>query len=345
MRADPLSGRPTRPAPVLLLATALPSPVGQGSPATHLLRRLSARGRVTIIEVGALSEEEVWDLLRKMGNVRTPTGARRFARRIHEVTGGNPFYVIELVKTLFSQKLLAVTPISREWIVPADISVADFAALPMPRSVRDAILERVSVLAEEPREVLATLAVAARPVSLDVLANVHGISRMHAGAICSRLAESHLAAEADGCFRPGHAVLGDVVRASLTEPHRSELRRVLSLALEIVTPPERLADTAGEIAWHAARAGDPDRAAAFAERANRPPALPLRWAPSEGSGFQNRTSISGPSRTGNPSLGSAGLPRLRPASFPAETARSSPADHPGTHGSRTPRPRPRWRRR
>ena len=249
--------------PVLLLATALPSAAGQGSPAAHLLRRLSARGRVTIIEVGALSEDEVWELLRKMGNVRTPTGARRFARRIHEVTGGNPFYVIELVKTLFSQKLLAVTPISREWIVPVDISLADFAALPMPRSVRDAILERVSILTEEPRDVLATLAVAARPVSLDVLAHVHGISRMHAGAICSRLAESHLAAEADGCFRPAHAVLGDVVRASLTAAHRSELHRVLSLALEIVTPSEQLADMAGEIAWHAARAGDPDRAATF----------------------------------------------------------------------------------
>ncbi|HET8648506.1 MAG TPA: AAA family ATPase [Gemmatimonadales bacterium] len=249
--------------PVMVLATATAGGLERGTPADQLIRRLTSRRRASVIEVGPLSETEVWEVIRQMGNVRTPTGARRFARRIHEVTGGNPFYVIELVKTLFSQRLLSATPISQEWIVPSDTNLTDFTTLPMPRSVRDAIGERVSLLNDELRDLLATLAVAARPVSLDVLAHIHGMSRMRVAALGSRLVERHLAVECDGMFRTAHAVLGDVVRSSLAASHRTELHRVVSLALEIVTPPERMGEVAGEIAWHAERAGDLERAAAF----------------------------------------------------------------------------------
>lgn len=255
--------------PVMVLTTATAGGLERDRSADQLLRRLTTRGRATVIEVGALSEDEVWEVIRQMGNVRTPTGARRFARRIHEVTGGNPFYVIELVKTLFSRHLLTATPISREWIVPSDTNLTDFTALPMPRSVRDAIGERISLLSEELRDLLATLAVAARPVSLDVLAHVYGMSRMRIAAMGSRLVEQHLAAERDGLFTAAHAVLADVVRSTLTEPHRAELHRVLSLAIEVVTPPERMGEVAGEIAWHAAQAGDQARANAF-DRAEWP---------------------------------------------------------------------------
>ncbi len=49
----------------------------------------------------------MWRLVRELGHVSTPTGARRFARRIHRITGGNPFYIFELIKTMFAQGLLA----------------------------------------------------------------------------------------------------------------------------------------------------------------------------------------------------------------------------------------------
>ena len=54
-----------------------------------------------------LSEEEVWQLVREMGHVSAPTGGRRFAARLFRITAGNPFYVIELLKTMFAQGLLA----------------------------------------------------------------------------------------------------------------------------------------------------------------------------------------------------------------------------------------------
>jgi len=251
-------------APVLFLAGATTGGRRRNLPADHLLRQLSARSHATFIELGPLSEDEVWTAIRQMGSIHTPAGARRFARRIHEVSGGNPFYVIELLKTLFSQQLLSVAPITGEWIVPADINPGSLSSLPMPRSLRDAIGERVSLLDEESRILLGTLAVAARPVSPDVLAHVHGMSRLRIAALADDLIERLLATEEHGAYRVIHPLLGDVVRSALTDSLRGELHRALSLSIEVVTPVDRMGDAAGEIAWHADHAGDAGRAYAFA---------------------------------------------------------------------------------
>jgi predicted ATPase len=250
-------------APVLFLASTTAGSRRRNLPADHLLRQLSARGQATFIELGPLSEDEVWTALRQMGNIRTPTGGRRFAHRIHEVTGGNPFYLIELLKTLFSQGLLSVAPLSGEWIVRAD-TLAGGMTLPMPRSLRDAIGERVSQLDEETHLLLASLAVAQKPVTPDVLAHIHGISRLRIATMADDLAERSLAAEEDGAYRVAHPMLGDVVRQALTDSLRRELHRALALSIEVVTPPGQLGSAAGEIAWHAEHAGDAERAHEFA---------------------------------------------------------------------------------
>jgi DNA-binding SARP family transcriptional activator len=250
--------------PVLFLFASSRGSRRRNAPADHLVRQLSARCHAAVIELDALRADDVWQLIRQMGNIRTPAGGRRFAHRIHEVSGGNPFYVMELLKTLFSQRLLAVTPVSGEWTIPADISLDEFAALPMPRSVRDAIEERISLLEEDPQLMLATLAVAAHPVTLDVLAHVHGMSRLRIAGIVDDLIEGHLTAEADGGYRAAHTLLADVVRSTVTDGLRTELHRALSLSIEIVTPAERLTEAAGAIAWHASRAGDATRAHDFA---------------------------------------------------------------------------------
>ena len=49
----------------------------------------------------------MWGLIRELGHLSSPTDGRRFARRVYDITGGNPFYILELLKTMFAQGLLA----------------------------------------------------------------------------------------------------------------------------------------------------------------------------------------------------------------------------------------------
>ncbi|HEU5050812.1 MAG TPA: AAA family ATPase, partial [Gemmatimonadales bacterium] len=88
--------------PVLFLATVTAGELVRGTPAEQLAEELGTRPGGQTIAVTPLGEAEVWQLVRQMGNIRTPTGARRFARRLYEVSDGNPFQVIEVTKLLFS---------------------------------------------------------------------------------------------------------------------------------------------------------------------------------------------------------------------------------------------------
>jgi predicted ATPase len=134
----------------------------------------------------------------------------------------------------------------------------------MPRSVRDAIRKRITRLPYELRDLVATIAVAGRPVGIEVLSHIHGMSRLRLAALTDALVERHLVEEGEGAYRMAHPLLGAAVRAEITSSRRSELHRAMSIALELATRPERIAERAGEIAWHAERSGDGARAFQFA---------------------------------------------------------------------------------
>ena len=109
--------RRTEEAPVLWLGTLSSGEVERDAPSVRLCRVLRAKSQAAVISVQPLREEELWRMIHEMGHVSTPTGARRFANRIYGVTAGNPFYVIELLKTMFAQGLLAVDDETGEWTV------------------------------------------------------------------------------------------------------------------------------------------------------------------------------------------------------------------------------------
>jgi predicted ATPase len=191
-----------------------------------------------------------------MGHVSTPTGARRFARRIYRITGGNPFYIFELIKTMFVQGLLAADERSGEWTASPS-ALEEGKEFPLSRTVHDVIAERVDRLPEELGEILITVAVAGGPgCRPDVLSHVHGISRLHAAAVCDALAERRLLVEGVGAYRCLHPVIAHVVRDGLTPTRRKELHYALAVSIGLVTPAADIRNVGGEIARHAEQGGD-----------------------------------------------------------------------------------------
>jgi hypothetical protein len=244
-------------APVLWVGTITLGEMERDAPAARLCRVLRAKAHATAISLACLEEEEVWRLIRELGHVSSPTGARRFAHRVFQITGGNPFYILELLKTMFAQGLLASDEESGEWTARAG-ALESGAEFPLSRTVQEVIAERLDRLPEELSELLMTVAVAGssgcRP---EVLSHVHGISRLHAAAVCDALVDRRLLVEDGGLYRCAHPVIAHVVRGGLTAPRRREVHRALALSLHLVTPPDRLALIAGEIARHADRGEEP----------------------------------------------------------------------------------------
>jgi DNA-binding SARP family transcriptional activator len=244
-------------ATILWCATFTLGEIERDAPAARLARALRAARDATCIVLSPLSEEDLWRLVRELARVDAPDGARRLAARLHEATAGNPFYVIELLKTLFAQEMLTVDPETNAWIVrPA--AIAPGSPMTLSPSVHEAIAERIECLSDPLHSLLVSIAVAGRGCRTNVLSHLHGISRLHAAALGDALVERHLVVEEDGIYRCAHPIIANVVRARISTSRRREVHRALAVALELVLPKGRAPDgsTAGEIAGHAEQAGD-----------------------------------------------------------------------------------------
>jgi DNA-binding SARP family transcriptional activator len=242
---------------VLWCATYTVGSVERDAPAARLSRALRAARDAAFVSLAPLTEDDVWQMVRELGRVDAPNGARRLAARVHEVTGGNPFYAIELFKTLFAQELLTMDPATRAW----NVSAAAAGGMPTPAyspTVHDAIADRIECLPDELHAMLITIASSARGCRTDVLSHVHGISRLRAAMEGDALVERHLVVERDGTYRCAHQTIAAVVRARLTTSRRREVHRALAQALELVLPAGGKVDgtQAAEIASQADHAGE-----------------------------------------------------------------------------------------
>ncbi len=262
--------RRTEQAPVMWLGTLTLGDLEREAPAARLCRVVRAKPNATTLVVAPLSEADVWSLVREMGHLSTPNGGKRFAAQVHRVTGGNPFYVVELLKTMFAQGLLVVEADdpTREWKA-ALAALETGREFPVSRTVRDVIAERIARLPTELGEILITVAVAGgtgcRP---GVLSHVHGISRLHAAAVCDALVDRQLLVEEGGSYRCAHPVIAHVVRDGLSPARRSEVHRALAVTLERDLTTASRAGMAGEIARHADHGDEPRLAYLYALQAS-----------------------------------------------------------------------------
>ena len=254
--------------PILWLGNVTLGELEREAPAARLCRALRSKAQVETVTLGPLAEEDVWRMVREMGHVSTPTGGRRFAGRIFRITGGNPFYIIELLKTMFAQGLLSVEETTGEWTAaPAALEAG--REFPVSRSVHDLIAARVERLPADLAEVMLTVAIAGgigiRP---EVLSHVHGISRLRAATLCDALLDRRLVVEESGTYRAAHPIIGHVVRDRVSAPRRTEVHRAMALTLDQLATPEHLGSVAGEVARHAERGGEPAMACRAALQAS-----------------------------------------------------------------------------
>jgi predicted ATPase len=158
---------------------------------------------------------------------------------------------------MFAQGLLSADEKSGEWTAEPS-ALEGGKEFPLSRTLHDVIAERVDRLPEELGEVLITIAVSGGPgCRPEVLSHVHGISRLHAAAVCDALAERRLVVEGAGAYRCLHPVIAHVVRDGLTPTRRREVHRALAESLETVMTTADARSMAGDMARHAEQGGDP----------------------------------------------------------------------------------------
>ena len=198
---------------LMILATFRSEEVGSDHPLTVVLGDLAALPGVIRMQLPALTPTGVRQLLDQ-------TGSALDAGEVYQRTGGNPFYVTEVL-AVGSERV--------------------------PATVRDAVLARVSRLSRAGREVLDAAAVLGRRVEINLLAGVSGQSL---AAVDECLRRGALVADNDTvAFR--HELTRLAVDQSLSPGLRAGIH---ARALAQLTARESADDR--RLAHHAAGCGD-----------------------------------------------------------------------------------------
>ena len=234
--------------PLLVVATYRDDQAAASSRLTGVLGDLATAPHVARETLVPLTVAAVRELTR---DARMDVGAEE----LHATTGGNPFYVTEILTAPRNS---------------------------LPVTIRDAVLSRITTLSDDGRQVLAAAAVLARPAGLDLLTAVAGV-RMAAVDECVR--HGVLVTDERG-LRFRHELARRAVEDTLFPGVRAQLHARALQALRASSAPDE-----GRLANHAAAAGEAaavlefaPRAAARASRlgAHREAAegyrLALRWA-------------------------------------------------------------------
>jgi DNA-binding CsgD family transcriptional regulator/tetratricopeptide (TPR) repeat protein len=211
--------------PVLLLATSRPDELASTDRAGRLAEGVRRSGSAMVLELGPLEHEELAALLAARTESAVPAA---LAKVIVARSEGNPFFAEEL------------------------LAAAGDASGELPRRLRDLLLRRLTRLDRRTRALLRVAAAAGRDVAYPLLCAVAVLPERDVRESLRRSVEHGVlvADPVSGSFRFRHALLAEVVYATILPGEREELHARLAEQLACSA-----AAAAAELASHWAAAG------------------------------------------------------------------------------------------
>lgn len=184
------------------------------------------------VALGGMDRAEVRSLVQALSG---SASALLFAQRLHGATQGNPFFLLETLRHLFEQGLLVAN--ERGWSTLFDERAADFAELPVPDSVRAAVLSRVRALGSPLQRLLQTASLAGSEIDLALMAAVTGTSEEVLIGLLEHALAAQLIEETTAGWRFAHDLVRQSVAQSLSAGRRRLLHEHLARQLERVAAP------------------------------------------------------------------------------------------------------------
>jgi ABC-type oligopeptide transport system substrate-binding subunit/DNA-binding SARP family transcriptional activator/AAA+ ATPase superfamily predicted ATPase len=166
------------------------------------------------------------------GNVKFNAG---IAQRLYEISGGNPFFLLELLR---SQKIERINDPSLDW-----------TAAELPETILQALNDRVRSLSPHARQVLEVCVVLSKELNFDLIRRIAGRSELETIDGLDELQQKQILYEQDGVYYFSHGILRPVVYQRMSTWRRRLLHKRAGLELEIEHPDDFVL-----LAWHFERA-------------------------------------------------------------------------------------------
>ncbi len=249
---------------VTVVGTFRDSDLSKSHPLTSLLADLRREPAVQRLSLGGLEEVEIIGLLEAAaGHAMTEEGVG-LAHALRRETGGNPFFVVELVRHL-AQNGTFVQGADGMWHLTTDLEKVG-----LPGSVREVVAHRVATLGPEIERTLSMASVIGRDFDLTVLAGLLDVDELDLIDQIEQAIAGGLIIETEQVdrYRFVHALIQHTLYQDLGATRRRRAHQRVAEALEEVgaDDPDRLAALARH--WLAAtRPTDVSKALHYARRA------------------------------------------------------------------------------
>jgi DNA-binding CsgD family transcriptional regulator len=232
-----------------------------GPPLAHFLAGLDRTRRAVELTLNRLTAAETDVMMRAILDLRQPP-RRDVLEALHGITGGNPFFVEEVLKSSSVRQRAGRA-------TGADAAGYAIDLSEVPRTVQDTVGQRLSLLAEPARSLLDVAAVAGMRLDVDVLAAVTGRVSDQLLDSLKGLIGAQLIIEEGGGFAFRHALTRQAIYSHLLGLERRRLHLAIAEAIERLQPaaPAGADAQIGDLAYHFYEAEAWERALPYCIRA------------------------------------------------------------------------------
>ncbi|MBM3130224.1 MAG: tetratricopeptide repeat protein [Chloroflexi bacterium] len=220
------------------------------------LDRAGLRGQLELKRLDPTATQEL--IRRALGLARA---APRFEERLYRETDGNPLFVLETLRTLRDEGLLARDAVG-QWRTPWDETTRDYAEVPLPRVVERVIARRATQLGAPAQHILRAAAILGGDLDFALARAVGELETQQTLSALGELVQRRFLEETRDAYRFTHDKVRQVIYASIAEPERRVLHQRAAQALEHAHP-----DRLDALAHHFFAAEEWHAAAQYAQRA------------------------------------------------------------------------------
>ncbi|HLY77061.1 MAG TPA: AAA family ATPase, partial [Thermoplasmata archaeon] len=251
----------TRTNPLFIAVSARDTQFDQSPPLQELVLTLGRSKLITQVDLARLDRSEVTDLVGQL--LRQTVPIPEFVRLVYDRSGGNPFFVEEIVQSLIESG--SIFPTADGW------EGRPVRSLRVPSSVQSVIDQRLGRLSAEHRAVLAAAAVEGPEFHVELLPGTSGRGEKEVLDAIDAAATARLVQVARdpnggtvGTF--AHPLIQEALYAQVPPTRRGELHHRVGLVLESTRGGES-PDRSGILAYHFLRSGDTARALEYSIQA------------------------------------------------------------------------------
>ncbi len=232
----------SEPVPALVIATCTTAQPAH-RPLSELLAELRRGPGFERIAVAGLEREHAVELARELTSEELDPPAVKLLHTLSEQTGGNPFFLREIVRDL-----------SESGGLGSAARAAPEPGLRVTSTIRETIVGRAGRLGADGERVLSAAAVAGREFDAELLARMLEAPEDALADVLDAAVEAALLAEVPGIglrYSFAHGLIHPALYEQLGSARRRVLHRRALEALEALLPDEARSERIGELANHA----------------------------------------------------------------------------------------------